>query len=200
MVSAAVITFLCPFVLTPDWGAMQTPAEWNRTYAQYEQSEFVPVPRYDTGAMLTPVSVLGPLRNSGSVSAKDLLTMKIFYSTKFLGKYDLDAGEGSGDHTGIDLKQPLGAAIRAIGSGKVTKVVKKDKIYGNYIEITHADGFVSLYGHMDKMIVKKNRKIRAGQRIGTVGMTGKTVAPHVHLELHRDGVLVNPMDFVSCGR
>lgn len=208
LAAAAVISFTCPFLVTPDWGAMRSPKEWNRKYSQYESSELIPVPSYDIKKLVTPMKDLGILRDKNDPSAIPLMTAKLFYSTRFGGTYDVDSaenvlavnGEHTGGHEGVDLKEPLGMRVRAIAPGMVTKRVIGDKIFGNYVEVTHKDGFVSLYGHMNLLSVRRMQYVRARQVLGTVGLTGNTAGPHLHLGLFKDGVLVNPMSYVKCGK
>ncbi len=97
-------------------------------------------------------------------------------------------------HAGIDFSAPIGTPIYATGDG-VIKVVKKSYASGNMIKLDHGFGYVTLYLHMDKFNVKKGRKVKRGEIIGYVGNTGKSTAPHLHYEVHKDGVEVNPIHY-----
>lgn len=186
--------FVCPFASTPDWGAMESPKEWGRTYEEYRADEFVSIPVYNIDELTLPMKDLYKNRSLN----KDKMTAKLYYSTRYLGKYDLDAGEFSGDlkgehaHTGVDLKQPLNTPIRSIGAGKVISI-EEDEIYGLHIVIQHRGNLSSMYGHLSEVSVKEGSFVRAGKIIGKVGMSGSTSAPHLHLELITGKRHRNPM-------
>ena len=69
--------------------------------------------------------------------------------------------------------------------------------YGNYVIIEHADGFSTVYAHMDEILCEKGQEVAQGDEIGTVGTTGMSTGPHLHFELSRDGVFVNPEYYLS---
>ncbi len=97
-------------------------------------------------------------------------------------------------HAGIDFSAPIGTPIYATGDG-VIKVVKKTYASGNMIKLDHGFGYVTLYLHMDRFNVKKGQKVKRGEIIGYVGNTGKSTAPHLHYEVHKDGRRVNPVHY-----
>ena len=98
-------------------------------------------------------------------------------------------------HAGMDFSAPSGTPIYATGNGKVSKVRKSRRGYGNHVKIDHGYGYVTLYAHMTKYIVRKGQKVKRGELIGYVGSTGKSVAPHLHYEVHKDGRKINPVNF-----
>lgn len=175
---------MVPVERVPDWGAMRTPAQWNRTFAEMTEDAFVPVPSYDVALLDIPVrSLMG--RTAQQIP---ILTAKLFYSTRFMGTYDLDAGEFSGMHPGIDLKLAQGTPVAAIGGGRVA-AVRTDDILGLHVLVEHrhpTEGqIVSIYGHLDSVAVRAGDHVAAGENVGTVGMTGNTSAPHLHLQIDR---------------
>ena len=87
----------------------------------------------------------------------------------------------------MDFSAKTGTPIYATGNGKVIRVRKSRKGYGNHVKIDHGYGYVTLYAHMQKYIVKKGQKVKRGEVIGYVGNTGKSVAPHLHYEVHKNG-------------
>ena len=91
-------------------------------------------------------------------------------------------------HAGMDFSAKTGTPIYATGDGKISKVRKSKKGYGNHVIINHGYGYKTLYAHMSKYIVKKGQKINRGDIIGYVGNTGTSVAPHLHYEVHKDGM------------
>ncbi|NOS66808.1 MAG: M23 family metallopeptidase [Candidatus Peribacteraceae bacterium] len=170
-----------PVSQVPNWGAMHAAAEWNRTYDQMTEVDFVATPSYDLQKLSMPFKTL--------VAAKDEeeITRKLFYSTKFLGKYDLDAGEYSGHHPGVDMKLAPGTPIGSIAGGRV-QTVGNDDIFGIHVIIEHrvgAETFYSIYGHFAYAGVREGQAVTPGQFIGTVGSTGSTTGPHLHLQVDK---------------
>lgn len=102
-------------------------------------------------------------------------------------------------HAGIDFAAPKGTAIQATGDGRVVKVDYNSRGYGSYVEIDHGYGYVTLYGHMSRVDVHLGQKISKGHRIGLIGSTGTSTAPHCHYEVHYRGTPVNPIQFCLDG-
>jgi len=175
-----------PVAQVPNWGNMHSPAEWDRHFKEMRKEDFVPLPRYDLKALTIPMNSL--LRPFTSKSVP-LITAKLAYSTRYYGAYNVDAGEYTGAHPGIDLKLAFGTPLGAIGGGRV-QTVAKDANMGLHVIIEHrvpgVGTFYSIYGHMDVVWVQEGQDVRPGYSIGTVGMTGSTTAPHVHLQVDRD--------------
>lgn len=102
-----------------------------------------------------------------------------FGDTGFWGRY----------HTGLDFAAPIGTPIHAILPGVVTHAGSGSARWaGHYVTIRHADGKSTLYAHMSHVAVHEGQLVGAGQRIGAVGMTGRSFGPHVHVELYPAGV------------
>ena len=105
------------------------------------------------------------------------------------------------NHNGIDLGAPQGTRIGAAADGKVVKVVNNQSNsktgYGNYVIIEHANGVRTLYAHCASVSVKEGQTVTQGQQIGTVGSTGNSTGPHLHLEVIVNGSYVNPRNYIS---
>ncbi|MGB5641021.1 MAG: M23 family metallopeptidase, partial [Sedimenticolaceae bacterium] len=84
----------------------------------------------------------------------------------------------------------------AVASGIVMRS-EKAAGYGNVVEIRHADGYSTLYGHNKENLVKVGDMVDKGQTIALLGSTGRSSGPHVHFEVHREGKIVNPISFVQ---
>ena len=95
-------------------------------------------------------------------------------------------------HYGVDFSAPKGTPIYATGNGMIKKTKKSRRGFGNHLVIDHGYGYESLYAHMQKYIVRKGQKVKRGDLIGYVGNSGKSTAPHLHYEVHKDGRKVNP--------
>lgn len=102
-------------------------------------------------------------------------------------------------HQGIDFTAPRGTSIQATGSGTVTRVEYKKNGYGKNVIIDHGYGYTTLYAHMKEVVVKIGDKVIKGQKIGEVGSTGTSTAPHCHYEIRINGKAVNPIDYCLDG-
>ena len=98
-------------------------------------------------------------------------------------------------HEGIDFTAPVGTPIHATGDGMVTKVERERGGYGNSIIISHGFSYETLYAHLSKINVQRGQVIKRGQMIGLVGNTGKSTAPHLHYEVHKNGTSINPINY-----
>ncbi|MDR1505606.1 MAG: peptidoglycan DD-metalloendopeptidase family protein [Treponema sp.] len=98
-------------------------------------------------------------------------------------------------HSGLDIAAPMGTAIRAAMSGRVS-AVGYDNVYGNFVVITHQAGYRTLYGHMSVTRTRTGVYVNAGDRIGDVGSTGQSTGPHVHFTVYKNGATVNPRNVI----
>jgi murein DD-endopeptidase MepM/ murein hydrolase activator NlpD len=101
-------------------------------------------------------------------------------------------------HRGIDVAAPTGTPVVASAPGVVSEVGWDGYGYGNYVEITHPDGAVTLYGHNDRVLVRQGQAVAQGEQISEMGSTGRSTGPHVHFEIHpAGGGAVNPMAYLD---
>ena len=98
-------------------------------------------------------------------------------------------------HYGIDIASSFGNSIVATADGFVSHV-KREKIGGNTVIISHGGGFTTVYCHLSKFAVRAGQAIKRWDVIGYVGQTGKALGPHVHYEVRRNGKAVNPYQYV----
>ncbi len=100
-------------------------------------------------------------------------------------------------HNGIDIGAPVGTPILATADGKIAlaKVGGWGGGYGNYVIIQHPNGMQTLYGHMNEVDVSVGDSVSQGQVIGTVGSTGESTGPHLHIEVHKIGSANPPNKF-----
>ncbi|MDX1942267.1 MAG: M23 family metallopeptidase [Saprospiraceae bacterium] len=101
-------------------------------------------------------------------------------------------------HWGIDFTAPKGTPIQATGAGRVIKA-ERGSGYGYHVVIDHGYGYQTLYGHMSRMDVKVGDKVVRGQKIGLVGNTGTSTAPHCHYEIIFRGEKINPIHYCMDG-
>ena len=100
-------------------------------------------------------------------------------------------------HTGIDIAGPYGSEIDA-GDGGIAYTYPGNTGYGNHVIIVHANGYVSLYGHMSGFAVGDAQGVAKGQKIGYEGSTGFSSGPHLHFEIRLNNQPVNPCQYVGC--
>ncbi len=99
-------------------------------------------------------------------------------------------------HTGVDIAAPQGSPIYAADGGTVI-FSGWESGYGYLVKIDHHNGYVTYYGHASKLLVKKGDKVAKGQKIALVGSTGHATGPHVHFEVRKNGVPVNPLPYLN---
>jgi len=95
-------------------------------------------------------------------------------------------------HAGVDVAAPIGTEIRATGAGTVAHAGWVGG-YGKTVIIDHGSGMTTLYAHMSVIHASRRQLVVAGDLIGEVGTTGRSTGPHVHYEVRRDGVAVDPL-------
>ena len=98
-------------------------------------------------------------------------------------------------HYGMDFTSKTGTPIYATGDGVIYKADASLSGYGNHVEINHGYGYKTLYAHLSKYNCKPGQRVKRGDLIGYVGSTGRSQAPHLHYEVLKDGVHVNPLNF-----
>jgi murein DD-endopeptidase MepM/ murein hydrolase activator NlpD len=98
-------------------------------------------------------------------------------------------------HHGIDFAGKEGSNVIAVASGVVTWIGSKSG-YGEMVEVSHGDGFVTRYSHNKKALVKPGDVVRKGQAIALMGSTGRSTGAHVHYEVYKHGRSVDPSSYV----
>jgi murein DD-endopeptidase MepM/ murein hydrolase activator NlpD len=98
-------------------------------------------------------------------------------------------------HTGIDFAAPIGTPVYATGDGVIEKADNMEEGYGNHVVINHGFGYETLYGHLSRIACTVGEKVKRGQIIGYVGSTGLSTGDHLHYEVIKNGVKVNPISY-----
>ena len=99
-------------------------------------------------------------------------------------------------HKGIDIASTQGSEIFSIGPGIVTFAGKKGG-YGNLVEVKHLNGFISRYGHCSQVLVKTGELVSKEQMIAYVGSSGRSTGAHVHIELRKNNIPIDPKPFIQ---
>ena len=100
-------------------------------------------------------------------------------------------------HAGIDITAPLGSPVFASRDGSVLYSGRKFQGYGNVVLIDHGDGFITLYAHNSKNLVRKGERVVRGQTIALVGSTGNATGTHCHFEIRRANTAIDPLRYVA---
>ena len=98
-------------------------------------------------------------------------------------------------HEGLDISNRTGTLVVAPADGIVSDI-GNDLVHGRILVVSHGFGITSRFSHLNKVLVKVGQKVKRGDKIAEVGMTGKTTGPHLHYEVRLNGIPVNPMRYV----
>lgn len=111
--------------------------------------------------------------------------------TSFFGYRISPVSGNAGIHTGIDLASGYSSPIYAFAEGKVVDA-SYDNSYGYYVKIAHEDNFVTIYAHCSKLCVKAGEEVKLGEKIAEVGSTGDSTGNHLHFEMRKDNIRIDP--------
>ncbi|MEK7734835.1 MAG: M23 family metallopeptidase [Pseudomonadota bacterium] len=102
-------------------------------------------------------------------------------------------------HEGADIAARLGSPVYAMGDGVISFAADKQG-YGLTVEVTHQSGLVTRYAHLRALLAKVGDRVKKGQTVALVGTTGRSTGPHLHFEVVKQGVAVNPAGYLQNGR
>lgn len=136
------------------------------------------------GEMLAHIPAIQPVAN------KNLKRMASGYGNRIHPVYKTKKM-----HWGMDFSAPKGTEVYATGDGKIEKVKRSKRGYGNQVQIDHGYGYKTFYAHLNKYIVRKGQMVKRGDLIGYVGSTGTSTAPHLHYEVIKNKRKVNPVNY-----
>lgn len=137
----------------------------------------------DEGGKLPPMSA--PIKDFSSIRAGASAGVK---TSPFL-KMEVS-------HDGFDIIAPSGTDVLATADGTVLSVTRSTQGHGNMVSVRHDGGYVTRYGNLGSISVRKDERVRRGTKIGTVGMSGISYAPHVHYEIIRDTLVCDPARYM----
>jgi murein DD-endopeptidase MepM/ murein hydrolase activator NlpD len=121
--------------------------------------------------------------------------MEGYISSYFGGRTDpFDGHEAV--HKGVDFAGAAGEQVMSVASGVVVRA-EPTSGYGNLVEINHGNGYVTRYGHNQRVLVAVGDMVVRGQPIALMGSTGRSTGPHVHFEVLRNGQQINPLSFID---
>lgn len=120
---------------------------------------------------------------------------EVKYISSFFGNRPDPIYKISKFHGGIDFSAAKGTETYATGDGVVVDVERNEWGYGNMVTIDHGYGYKTRYAHLQKSAVRKGQKVKRGQKIGYVGDSGKTTGVHLHYEVLKNDVQIDPINF-----
>lgn len=153
-----------------DKGVSLVEENFRRIFRAIKDSAFVMPP------MTNPIDDFSFAQTGASVGEK----INPFYKVKMT-------------HNGLDLIAPAGEEVRASADGVVSDVVRSRKGLGNVITIDHENGYKTRYAHLADMEVRKGMRVKKGRRLGYVGVSGNSFAPHLHYEVLKDTLVMDPV-------
>ncbi|HMI65413.1 MAG TPA: M23 family metallopeptidase [Cyclobacteriaceae bacterium] len=141
---------------------------------------------------------------SRMVSVPSFPPIADFDATKLVSGYGMRINpfhKGKYHHDGVDLAAPRGSEVLAAGPGTIIAIVYSDLQagFGNYVDIDHGSGYVTHYANLGDITARYGQRIAKGQPIGRIGISGGSVAPHVHYEVLKDGKNLDPLKFLMHG-
>lgn len=98
-------------------------------------------------------------------------------------------------HNGIDINNRIGTPVYASANGVVVFTGVQSG-YGNLITINHGYGITTNYAHLNNILVREGDTVKRGDKIGTIGVTGRTTGPHLHYEVRINGVPMDPKTYI----
>lgn len=161
-----------------------------------------PVPAAEPEPEVVHVNYTGPALPDGTTMDKYLLhvgntvTPALGWVASAYGwrEHPVDGGEKF--HNGVDLAVNMGTPVLAFADGTVD-YIGDSPIYGLYLQISHSNGVVSFYAHCDKLCVQQGQSVKVGEKVAESGESGNATGPHLHFEVKKDGVRLNPTYYIE---
>ena len=134
-------------------------------------------------------------KTSGTITARSSSKFTWPVRGKILSNYGSKTNGLFND--GINISANTGTAVSAAENGVVAYAGNEVKGMGNLVIIQHSDGWMTVYAHMDSMNVRRGAHVKVGQKIGTVGKTGKVDKPQLHFEVRKGTKAYNPIQYLK---
>ena len=116
---------------------------------------------------------------------------------RFFGSQRILNDKPKRPHYGIDIAQKKGSPIIAPSSGKVKLVANNMFFTGNTVILDHGLGLISIFAHMDEILVSEGQYVEISEKIGSVGMTGRATGPHLHWGIYLKDIPVDPLTILN---
>lgn len=171
-----------PIAYVPDWSKPENTSK-SRLFESFSVTDFIDIPEYDTELLADTIQKT----TSASI-------LRYEYPVVYMGSYRGNYTEYDGSHGAVDIRAPIGTPVVSIANGVVIKVKNTETGDGKYVIIRHdsvdIDGtketLYSGYEHLSEIIAVEGTKIKRGEVLGKVGMTGITTTPHLHFQIDKE--------------
>jgi murein DD-endopeptidase MepM/ murein hydrolase activator NlpD len=176
--------------------AVQSPLDGPEVPFEQTLEEFAFLENNSPKLALTASNLrLLPSQGLGQISFTPTLWPVLGRITSTFGeRLDPFGGEGA-FHSGVDISAQYGNGVRAAADGLITHATRHAG-YGRLVVVDHGFGLTSWYGHLSSFMVNPGMKVKRGDLLGYVGVSGRTTGPHVHYEVRINGAPVNPMRYL----
>lgn len=124
------------------------------------------------------------------------VTPVLSHITSGFGWRENPVERGEKFHHGLDLSAPEGTDVLAFAAGTVDYIGENES-YGQYLQLDHGGGIKSFYAHCSKLCVRQGQTVAAGEKVAESGSTGNVTGPHLHFELKKDNILLNPAYYID---
>jgi murein DD-endopeptidase MepM/ murein hydrolase activator NlpD len=173
---------ISPIAYVPDWSKSDN-MDKSRTFESFTISDFIEIPEYDTELLADTLQ-----------KTKSASVLRYVYPVVYMGSYRGNYTEYDGSHAAVDIRAPIGTPVVSIANGVVVKVKNLETGDGKYVIIRHdnveingvKETLYSGYEHLSEIIAIEGNKIKRGEVLGKVGMTGITTTPHLHFQIDRE--------------
>ncbi len=174
-----------------------------RKESQREEAEALPLPEQAVSEAEDPAYIQYSDQNLPDNVSMEQAILGLEYCTPVEGRLSSSFGYrehptegGERFHYGLDLAADTGTPIRCFASGTVTAVGESSS-YGKYCVVRHDNGCSTLYAHCSRVLATSGSAVSKNDKIAEVGESGMATGPHLHFELQKDGVYLNPIYYVS---
>ena len=152
----------------------------------------------EIGERLTQIENQFTRRSNIMSSTPTVQPVRGVYMSGFGDRLDPFTG-GSALHQGVDIATNRGEPVAASAGGVVEKAEWSGDL-GNMVEISHPSGYKTIYGHLERVLVKPGQRVQRGDHVGLVGSTGRATGPHLHYEVRVGDRPVNPLEYILDAR
>jgi murein DD-endopeptidase MepM/ murein hydrolase activator NlpD len=170
-----------PIAYIPDWSKSENTNK-ARLFESFSVADFVEIPEYDS-----------ELLSDNLQQTANVILSRYTYPVVYMGSYRGNYIEYDGSHPAVDIRAPIGTPVVSVANGVVIKVKNTDTGDGKYVIIRHdnidvngvKETLYSGYEHLSEIVAVEGTKIRRGDVLGKVGMTGITTTPHLHFQIDK---------------
>ena len=189
------------FTSTPGLGGPEEPAQFSQTDQLSVQNELAAVfSRLDRQleSRESQLQILTSMMSDNRLKKEQTVAGRPIIKGWMSSKYGMRTDPFHGDqrwHGGVDFAGKDGSPVVSVASGVVTWSGKRSG-YGNLVELSHSDGYVTRYAHNEQNLVELGTVVKKGQHIALMGSSGRSTGPHVHFEVFKNGRTVDPATYI----